>query len=106
MDNPFVYYGLFLAATFCAAVVAGVSGFAFALIAAGVWLHVLTPWQTATLLIGFGLMVQGLAVWKLRHAIEWAKLWPFLLGAAVGVPIGVAMLGRADPHTLQIAVGA
>ena len=50
--------------------VAGVTGFAFALIAAAVWLHVLTPLQTATLTIGYGLIVQGYGVWKLRHAFE------------------------------------
>jgi uncharacterized protein len=42
---------LFLGATFAAAFVAGVAGFAFGLVAAAVWLHVLTPLQTATLII-------------------------------------------------------
>ena len=43
MDGTFLQLAVFLAATFVAAVVVGVSGFAFALIAAAVWLHVLTP---------------------------------------------------------------
>jgi hypothetical protein len=53
---------LFLAATFLAAVVAGLAGFAFGLVAAAAWLHVLTPVQTASLIIGFGLIAQG--VWR------------------------------------------
>src|SRR5262245_31855260 len=105
MDHPFIYYPLFLAATFAAALVAGLSGFAFALIAAAVWLHLLTPLQTATLLIAFGLIVQGVAVWKLRRALDWRKLWPFVLGAALGVPAGVAILGWADQRALQGGVG-
>jgi uncharacterized membrane protein YfcA len=58
---------IFLIATFAGALVAGLSGFAFGLIAASVWLYILTPLQTATLIIAFGLIVQGYSVWKLRH---------------------------------------
>jgi uncharacterized protein len=105
MDNPLVFYPLFLAATFAAALVAGLSGFAFALIAAAVWLHLLTPLQTATLLIAFGLIVQGVAVWKLRRALDWQRLWPFVLGAAIGVPAGVAILDWADQRQLQTGIG-
>ena len=78
--DPVAY---FAAATFAAALVAGVAGFTFGLVAA-VWLHILTPLQTATLIIAFGLIVQGYSVWKLRAALSWQRLWPFLLGAALG----------------------
>jgi 4-hydroxybenzoate polyprenyltransferase len=53
---------VFLGATFAAAVVAGVAGFAFALIAVAVWLHILPLLQVTTLIIAFGLIVQGFAV--------------------------------------------
>ena len=43
MDGTILQLGVFLGATFAAALVAGLAGFAFALIAAGVWLHILTP---------------------------------------------------------------
>ena len=59
MDLTVLQLGLFLAATFFAALVAGVTGFAFALIAAAVWLHILAPLQTVTLTICYGLIVQG-----------------------------------------------
>ena len=64
---------LFLLATFAGALVAGLSGFAFGLVAASIWLYILTPLQTATLIIAFGLIVQGYAVWKLRRALDWTK---------------------------------
>src|SRR3974390_489563 len=73
---------VFLFATFAGALVAGLSGFAFGLVAASIWLYILDPLQTAALIIAFGLIVQGLAVWKLRAALDWRKLWPFVLGAA------------------------
>ena len=65
---------LFLFATFAGAFVAGLSGFAFGLVAASIWLYILTPVQTATLIVAFGLIVQGYSVWKLRGALDWQKL--------------------------------
>ena len=105
MDDVWLHYAPFLSATFAAALVAGLSGFAFGLVAAAVWLHFLTPLQTATLIIAFGLLVQGISVWKLRHALDWNRLWPFVLGAAAGVPLGVAILGWADARQVQVGVG-
>ena len=72
--------GLFVVATFAAAFVAGLAGFAFGLVAAAIWLQILTPLQTATLIVCYGLIVQGYAVWKMRRAIDWRRLLPFLIG--------------------------
>ena len=105
MDGTIVNYSFFLAATFTAALIAGLAGFAFGLVAAAVWLHILTPLQTATLIIGFGLVVQGISVWKLRHALRWTRLWPLLIGGALGVPLGVAILGWAHPDRVRLGIG-
>ena len=105
MDATILNVAIYLTVTFAAALVTGVAGFAFGLVAAGVWLHILTPMQTATLIIAFGLVVQGISVWKLRHALRWSRLWPFLLGAAFGVPLGVAILGWARPDYVRVTVG-
>ena len=96
---------LFLAATFAAAMVAGMAGFAFGLVAAAVWLHVLSPLQTTTLIVTFGLIVQGYSVWKLRHALKPKRLWPFLLGGALGLPLGVELLRWLPAADVRIAVG-
>jgi len=105
MDGTPFELTVFLAATFAAALVAGLAGFAFGLVAAAVWLHILTPLQTASLIIAFGLIVQGVSVWKLRRALDWNRLWPFLLGGAVGVPVGVAALAWANPAYIRAGVG-
>jgi uncharacterized protein len=97
---------IFLVATFAGALVAGLSGFAFGLVAASIWLYILTPLQAASLIIAFGLIVQGYSVWKLRHALDWRKLWPFLVGATIGVPVGVTFLTWANPQHAKIGVGA
>lgn len=97
---------VFLGATFAAALVAGLAGFAFGLVAAAAWLHILTPLETAILIIGYGLIVQGMAVWRLRHALSWPRLRPFLIGSAVGVPIGAALLTSMNPAHLRIGIGS
>lgn len=96
---------IFLLATFAAALVAGLAGFAFGLIAAAAWLHVLSPADTAALIVGFGLVVQGVAVWKLRRALDPRRLWPFLAGGALGVPVGVAVLEWTQPGQLRAGIG-
>ena len=95
----------FLGATFAAALVAGLAGFAFGLVGAAVWLYILTPLQTATLIIAFGLVVQGYSVWTLRRALAWNKIMPLVIGAAFGVPIGVLMLTNTNPIFLRAGVG-
>jgi uncharacterized membrane protein YfcA len=105
MDTSAIDLVLFASSTFLAALVAGVAGFAFGLVAAAAWLHVLTPVQTASLIVAFGLIVQGVAVWKLRHALQWARLWPFLIGGALGVPIGVIAVSWVAPQTMRLSIG-
>src|SRR5947207_1136161 len=97
---------LFLAGAFAAAFVTGLAGFAFAIVAAAVWLHFMAPAQATPLIIAFGLIVQGVSVWKLRCAIQWKRLMPFLVGGVIGVPIGAELLCWAAPGDLRIAVGA
>ena len=105
MDGSTLELTLFLLATFAGALVAGLSGFAFGLVATSIWLYILTPLQTATLIIAFGLIVQGYAVWKLRRALDWTRLRPFVLGAALGVPVGVFILTWANPAHMRMGVG-
>src|ERR1700712_3185301 len=105
MDGFPLEIPVFLIATFAGALVAGLSGFAFGLVAASIWLYILTPLQSATLIVAFGLIVQGYSVWKLRHALDWHKLWPFILGAAIGVPVGVTVLTWANPVYVREGVG-
>ena len=97
---------LFAAATFAAAFVIGLAGFALGIIAAAVWLHFLSPAQVAALIVAFGLIVQGSSVWTLRHALRWRRLLPFVLGGAIGVPLGAELLRWAAPASLRMAIGA
>jgi uncharacterized protein len=71
MDGlPTLDLALFAAGAFAAAFVTGIAGFAFAVVAAAVWLHVLPPVEAAALIVVFGRIVQGWSVWKLRAALQ------------------------------------
>ena len=98
--------GLFLLATFLGGMTSGIAGFAMGLVVSGIWLHILTPIQTAALIVLYGLVTQGYGLWKLRHAMNWRTIAPFIIGGAIGVPIGTLLLTYIDPAYLRIGVGA
>src|ERR1700681_3193615 len=106
MDGFPLELPIFLVATFAGALVAGLSGFAFGLVAASIWLYILDPLQTATLIIAYGLIVHGYSLWNLRDALDWQRLWRFVLGAALCVPVGVSILTWANPAHVRMGVGA
>ena len=59
---------LFLLTTFFGGIVTGLAGFAMGLVVSGVWLHILTPAETAALIVGYGILTQTYNIWRLRHA--------------------------------------
>jgi uncharacterized membrane protein YfcA len=96
---------IFLGGTLAAAFVTGLAGFAFGMVAASIWLYALTPLQASILIVAYGLLVQGYAVWKLRHSLNFYRLAPFILGSAMGIPAGIAALRWTSPVHLRIGVG-
>ena len=97
--------GLFLLTTFVGGIVTGLAGFAMGLVVSGVWLHILTPAQTAALIVGYGLLTQSYNIWKLRHALRWRTVAPFITGGVVGVPAGALLLSYANPAYVRSGVG-
>jgi uncharacterized membrane protein YfcA len=97
--------GLFLLAAFIGGFASGLAGFAMGFVVSGIWLHVLTSIQTTALIVGYGLCTQGYGVWKLRHALSWPKVAPFIIGGTIGVPIGTMLLTYIDPAHLRSGVG-
>jgi uncharacterized protein len=98
--------GLFLLATFIGGLTSGLSGFAMGVVLSGMWSHILTPSQTTTLIVGCGLVTQTYAIWKLRHALSWRTVAPFIIGGAIGAPIGVMLLTYVNPAFLRTGLGA
>lgn len=97
--------GLFLAATFLGGLTSGLTGFAAGLVVSGVWLHIISPMQTAVLIAAYGVVNQGYGIWKVRRALKWRRVLPFVIGGAVGVPLGAYLLVYTNPAYLRIGVG-
>src|ERR1700682_4291668 len=96
---------LFALAAFAGGFVSGFSGFAMGLVVSGIWLHIITPIQTAALIAGYGLLTQGYGILKLRQALNWQNIWPLVLGTTIGIPIGVILLNHINPVYLRSGVG-
>ena len=90
---------------FAAAFAIGVSGFADALIATAIWLHVLDPKQTVPLVAATGLVNHVLPLFYLRRSIDARRMVPFLAAGALGVPIGAWGLAVVEPDPLKIGIG-
>ena len=100
-----VTLAFFLAAAFFGGLTSGVSGFAMGLVVSGVWLHIIAPDQNALLIVLCGLVTQGSGIWRVRHAMSWRTVLPFIVGGAIGVPIGTALLTMVDQGTVRITMG-
>jgi uncharacterized membrane protein YfcA len=100
-----IVLGLFLLAAFLGGFASGLAGFAMGFVVAAIWLHLITPIQTAALIIGYGLWTQGYGVWKLRHTLSWRNVAPFIIGGTIGVPIGTFLLTYIDAAYMRSLVG-
>lgn len=100
-----VTLAFFLAAAFLGGLTSGVSGFAMGLVVSGVWLHIITPSQNALLIVLCGLVTQGAGIWRVRHAIDWRAVLPFILGGAFGVAAGTALLTTVDQAVVRLTMG-
>ena len=86
--------------------VQGLSGFAFTMVAMAIWAWTLDP-QLATATAVFGGMAgQIFAVLTIRRSFDGAVLLPLLVGAAAGIPIGVAVLPSLDADLFRTLLGA
>jgi uncharacterized membrane protein YfcA len=96
---------VFTLAAFISALVAGVAGFAFGLIASAIWLHAIAPDESVALIAGFAIIIQGSTLWRLRHAMDIPRLLPFLIGGALGIPLGAEVLRWTTPAQMRAFVG-
>jgi hypothetical protein len=89
---------------FMGGVASGAAGFAYGVVATSIWLHAISPLHAAMLVVSGGLIVQSSLVFKMRRALEWPRLAPFLIAGLIGVPIGVALVVKTAPGTIRFAV--
>lgn len=89
----------------CGGFVTGLAGFGTGLTALAFWLHVVNPVVAAALVAACSVVGQAQSLFTVRRAITWRRVWPFMAGGVIGVPVGVASLRWIDPQTLKVFLG-
>ncbi len=83
----------------------GVSGFAFSMIALSVWAWALAPQVAAPLAVCGALLGQIASLFSVRGGFDLRRIAPFVVGGALGVPLGVFALHNIDPLRFKLAIG-
>ena len=102
MDPPFLIVS---AGAAVAGFVQGLSGFAFGLIAMGIWAWALDPVLAGPLVVFGSLIGQLLAIGSMGRTMNPWRAAPFVVGGILGVPLGVALLRYIDPLVFKASVG-
>jgi len=97
---------LILAGSVTAGFVTGLTGFGTALVLSAAWLHFMDPVTVAPLAAICSAVAQVVCLYGMWRSFQWRKLMPYLVGAAVGIPVGVWLLDVIDPVAVKLAVGA
>ncbi|MBI5256542.1 MAG: sulfite exporter TauE/SafE family protein [Burkholderiales bacterium] len=98
-------YALLIAGAVLAGFVQGLSGFAFAMVSMSVWVWGLEPRVASVMAVFGGLTGQVFAAVQMRRPLRLVVLYPFLLGGALGVPVGVALLPHLDAVLFKAVLG-
>jgi uncharacterized protein len=95
-----------MAAIFVAAFASSIAGFAFSAICGAILFHLLDdPLRAVQIMMVCSVGGQALMVWSLRRDILWSTLLVFVIGAAVGLPLGVYLLLNSKPVVYVHIVG-
>lgn len=93
-----------VSATLIAAIVRGFTGFGFALILIAAVSIFDIPAVVIPMVLLLDLAVSVHLIPSVRRDINWTVLTPILMGAAIGVPIGVAVLANLPADSMRIAI--
>jgi uncharacterized membrane protein YfcA len=88
-----------------AGLVQGISGFAFAMVAMSIWVWGVDPQLAAVMAVFGGVTGQIISAIRVRRGWHVSILWPFLLGSAIGIPIGTQLLPYLDPNRFKLVLG-
>ena len=89
-----------------AGLVQGISGFAFAMVAMSIWVWSVDPQVAAPMAVFGGWTGQVVSAIRIRRGWHLSILWPFVLGSAVGIPIGTRLLPLLDPNRFKLVLGS
>lgn len=83
----------------------GFAGFGTGLVASGVWMNALPAILVPPLVALASVAGQLVSFPAVRRSFAWGRAAPYLIGAAIGLPFGVAALSLASPDLLRLSIG-
>ena len=89
-----------------AGLVQGISGFAFAMVAVSIWVWGIDPKFAAAMAVFGGWFGQVISAFRVRRGWHVDILWPFVLGSAIGIPIGTMLLPLMDANQFKLVLGS
>jgi uncharacterized membrane protein YfcA len=89
-----------------AGLVQGISGFAFAMVAMSIWVWGIDPLVAAPMAVFGGWFGQVISAIRVRRGWFVSILWPFVVGSAIGIPIGTQLLGILDANMFKLVLGS
>ncbi len=100
-----VAYALLLVGALAGGFVSGLAGFGTALMALGIWLHVMPPSVAVPLVLICSVIAQTSTLPSMWKSFDLTLVWPFVIGGLLGVPIGAMLVAHADPRVFKLTVG-
>jgi uncharacterized membrane protein YfcA len=88
-----------------AGLVQGISGFAFAMVAMSIWVWGVEPQLAAVMAVFGGWFGQVISALRIRRGWYPSILMPFVIGSAIGIPIGQRLLPYLDPNQFKLVLG-
>lgn len=85
--------------------VQGISGFAFAMVAMAIWVWGVDPQLAAVMAVFGGVTGQIISVLRVRRGMHVHLLWPFVIGSAIGIPLGTRLLPLLDANRFKLVLG-
>lgn len=86
--------------------VQGISGFAFAMVAMSIWVWTIDPLLAAPMAVFGGWFGQCISALRIRRGWYVNILWPFVVGAGIGIPIGQQLLPYLDQNQFKLVLGS
>ncbi|MCS7071537.1 MAG: sulfite exporter TauE/SafE family protein [Anaerolinea sp.] len=96
---------LLAAVIFAAALVQAISGSGIALVAMPLLIGMMPPVEAGTLVSLMAITVQVIMLTRYFRALTLRGLWRLIVGALIGIPIGIYALSRLDEQIILTALG-
>src|SRR4030081_445263 len=84
--------------------VSGLAGFGTALMALGIWLYALPPAVAVPLVLICSIVAQTATLPSIWRSIDFRLVWPFLIGALAGVPLGSLLISNTAPTVFKLSI--